>query len=104
MSIVPTPSHNMWGKWHKVSSLYGFIRYTHHTKNARVKYVNSKYRELFITERLLVIGIGTYISPVVAPLIVARDLTKIECKLKNIDPSEVGLDMNNERDNWMYFI
>lgn len=91
-------------RWANSARVYGAARYAYGTRNAKVKFVNDTYRDLLLVERVFTIGLGAALAPITAPIIVMHDITKLECKIKNIDLKDLGYNVKLERDNWWDYV
>ena len=102
--MIPIKFRHNFVKWSKFSSCYAFVRYTHTTKNAKVKYVGNSYRNLLLAERLCLIGLGTVTAPILLPFTVMYDISGIECEIQGLDPEKAGFLVSNKRVNWTYYL
>lgn len=91
-------------RWANSARVYGAARYAYGTRNAKVKFVDNTYRDLLLVERIFTIGLGAALAPISAPYIVMCDITKLECKMKNIDPKDLGFIVSLERDVWWHYV
>jgi hypothetical protein len=106
----PVPARSpilTWKRWNTGASIYAASRYTCETHNAKVRsarYTDKTYRDMLLFERLLVIGVGVAVSPIMTPLLIIHDFSRLECFVRGIDPVDVGFSVDKEREHWLYYV